>query len=347
MGYTDRVKLIREIEKKRGSRLLCYLTSDRENAQSRVAKDALPIMYEHLRSIGETDKIDVFIMTLGGDTLAAFGMARYLREFTDTVGVLVPEKCYSAGTLFALGGNEIVMTAAGTLSPIDPSITQPLNPVIEVAPGQRQIVSLSVESVAGFKDLVMEDWGLVAEQEKATAFQHLANRVHPIALGDVFRVRQQIDLLARKLLTAHRNDEDDITRIVHTLSKGLGSHDYIISRREARELLGPQVAPVDQELEDLVWDLYKDYSEYMELTKPHNAGILYHELNSKVGKQQQGPKKVTTIAALVESTYASNPFEVDRSISLVKAQDSNGIEHRLPREDVVRNGWCHYEPEGN
>jgi hypothetical protein len=174
MAQPERAELIRRIEGARGARLLCFLTSDRQNASQLIQKDVMPLFYEHLRQMGGTERIDVFIYTLGGDTLAAFGIGRLLREFARQVGALVPEKCYSAGTLFAVGANEIVMTRAATLSPFDPSIVRPLNPAVEMAPGKRQLLPISVESVAGFKGLVTEDWNIKGEEALTSAFRTLA-----------------------------------------------------------------------------------------------------------------------------------------------------------------------------
>jgi hypothetical protein len=50
----------------------------------------------------------------------------------------------------------------------------------------------------------------------------------------VGRVREQSERLARRLLATHRKDEQAIDRIVSTLTKGLGTHDYLVSRSEAR-----------------------------------------------------------------------------------------------------------------
>lgn len=103
----------------------------------------MPVFYEHLREMGDLKRLDVFIFTLGGDTLAAFGLARLLREFTPWVGALVPEKCHSAGSLFVMGANEIVMTRGATLSPFDPSIVSPLNPASRRRPVKDSLFHLA------------------------------------------------------------------------------------------------------------------------------------------------------------------------------------------------------------
>ena len=185
-----------------------------------------------------------------------------------------------------LGSNHIVMTRLATLSPIDPSITGPLNPVVEIQPGQRQLVPVSVESVAGFRDLLTKVWDVKNEDSLASAFKILAERVHPLALGDVVRVREQIDRLARKLLSSHRNEDGHtIGSIVTALTKGLGTHDYLISRSEARELLGGQIAPDDAETENLIWQLYQDFANEMSLGKNFDPGREVHAVKASAQAQ--------------------------------------------------------------
>ena len=220
MARKERIELIRKIENHRDSRLICCLTSDRPNAGGMIAKDFIQIFFNHLSKFQDCKKLDVFMFTCGGDTLAAFGLGRLMREFFDRVGVLIPEKCQSAGTLFALGADEIVMGKAATLTPIDPSVNSPLGPVLEMAPGQRQSVPVSVESVAGYRNLLKEEWGLKG-QALGFAFRVLAEKINPLVLGDVYRSRQQIETLARKLLNCHRRDERKIDAIVKELTRGL------------------------------------------------------------------------------------------------------------------------------
>ncbi len=334
----DRIQLIAQIEQMRSSHVICYLTSDRENAVGLMAKDAIPLFFNHLKQFADHRKVDVFIFTVGGDTLAAFGLSRLLREFTQSVGALIPEKCQSGGTLFALGANQIVMTPVATLSPIDPSVTTALNPAVEIVPGQRQLLPVSVESVAGFKGLVKEDWGISDEEQLGLAFKMLAERVHPLALGDVFRSRQQIQRLARTLLKCHRKDKQKIDQIVKTLVTELGSHDYLISRSEARALLGRQVAADDKAMEDLIWNLYQDFAKEMELGVAYNVQVLYQRA---VAAGQQPPVNAQLKIAVVESASGGDAFE--QEVALTQAQMMTpagpviGIQQQL-----VRAEWKHY-----
>ena len=63
-------ELIQKIEKKRGSKVITYLTSDREGPVSaRIAMDIIPVISSQLRRIGKVQKIDLFLYSRGGDTM--------------------------------------------------------------------------------------------------------------------------------------------------------------------------------------------------------------------------------------------------------------------------------------
>jgi hypothetical protein len=302
-----------------------------------IAKDFVQVFFNHLLTFQDRSKVDVFMFTLGGDTLAAFGLNRVIREFTDALGVLIPEKCQSAGSLFALGANEIFMGRAAMLTPIDPSINSPLNPVVEITPGQRQSIPVSVESVAGYRTLVKEDWRLNDEATGA-AFRILAERINPLALGDVYRSRQQIERLARTLLNDHRKDEQNILGIVEKLTRGLGSHDYPISRTQAREWLGSQIAKDDPTLEKLIWELFLDFSADMRLGQIFDAAMFVQAANNA---RKTLPQVDEQKAVVIESSSAGDEFERFVQVSMVQVMTPAGPT-QTPQVAVVRAGWKHY-----
>ncbi len=300
MSVEQRKDLIRQIQEHRGnSHLICCLTSDRDNAQGVIAKDFLFRFFGHLRSSPNPESLDILLFTIGGDTLAAYSLSCFVRQFAKKVGVLVPHICYSGGTLFALGADEIVMTRVATLSSIDPSIVGPLNPIIESAPGQKVPIPVGVESVAGFKDTVRDYWRL-DEEGTALAFRLLCEKIHPLLIGDVYRSRDQIIRLATNLMKLHAKplEEEKIRAVVETLATHLGSHDYPVGRPEACGL-GLHVAPENPELEDLIWRLYEDFAEEMQLGVPFNPSL---ELQSQPsGTSIQKVLKIVMIESLAHT----------------------------------------------
>jgi Serine dehydrogenase proteinase len=316
MGAEQRRTLIQQIQERRGnSRLLCCLTSDRNNAQGIISKDFLFRFFLHLKSTPDMESLDILLFTLGGDTLAAYALGRFIRQFTKKVGVLVPYMCHSGGTLFALGADEIAMTRVATLSAIDPSIAGAFNPIVEPAPGQKLPIPVAVESVEGFRNTVKE-WELDGEG-RARALQLLSEKVHPLLIGDLHRSKEQIVRLATNLMKQHQEDNEKIRNIVETLATRLGSHDYLLGPAEARDLLGPQVLAPNADLEELIWRLYQDFAEEMELGVPFEPGLeIQASLQQRQG--QQGPialapiqkiLKIVMIESIVNNELRSDVWE--------------------------------------
>jgi ClpP class serine protease len=125
-----RQHLIGQLEDLRKSRLLVYVTGDRRGLETIIHSEAFDIFTHHLDSIGEINKISVFLYTQGGETLAAWSIANLVRQFCKSLEIIVPSKALSAGTLMCLGADSIIMTKQATLGPIDPSVNTPLNPGI-------------------------------------------------------------------------------------------------------------------------------------------------------------------------------------------------------------------------
>ena len=107
--------------------------------------DALRHIYEHLRQLGECEKIDLFIYTTGGQIFVPHRLTRLIREFCDNFSVLVPYRCHSAGTLLCLGADEIIMGKFGELSPIDPRTSNLFNP--RNPHDETKVIPISVEDV--------------------------------------------------------------------------------------------------------------------------------------------------------------------------------------------------------
>src|SRR4030065_2812573 len=126
----DKKQLIQQIEELRNSRVITYLTSDRQGpVNARVAMDIIPIIRKQLRQIGKVENIDLFLYSAGGDAMAPWRLVSMIREYFDKFSVLIPYKAHSAATMISLGADEIVMSDLSELSPIDPSTANVFNPV--------------------------------------------------------------------------------------------------------------------------------------------------------------------------------------------------------------------------
>jgi len=307
MSRRSRCNLIRQLEKKRDSRVLVYITGDRRGLETRIATDIFPFILEHLESFGHVRQIDLFLYTPGGLAIAGTGLVALIREYCEKFCVIIPFKAHSAGTLITLGADSIVMNRVSQLSPVDPSVQSPYG---QQVPGQ-QPLPVSVEDVIGYLDLARSEANIKDDNAMASVFKELSSKVHPLVLGNVFRARAQIYMLATQLLTRHMGSEKatEVEAIVDKLTRQLYSHDYIIGRKEAKDILGLNVEDTDEKTRNLVWRLYKEYEEVLQLTVPLTPALLL------------GDKEADTFVfnrAVIESGFRVDAFQSQQEFKKVQ-----------------------------
>lgn len=119
----QRIELIRNLRLAREVDLtLAYVTSSRPGVAAQMSIDAVRRIGDHMPD-QPVKSIDLFISSDGGDSIVPWRLMTLLREYAETVDVLVPHRAFSAATLTALGANTIVMHPMGMLGPIDPRST--------------------------------------------------------------------------------------------------------------------------------------------------------------------------------------------------------------------------------
>ncbi len=277
--YEERKELLTKIEEQFNAKPLLYVTSDRANLETRIAGDVIDHFVNHLDKIGAVKRICFIIYSRGGETLAAWSIINLVRQYCDYLIALIPSRAHSAATLMTLGANEIIMTKQATLGPIDPSVNGPLNPQV---PGETPKVKapVSVEAINGFLELVHEK-NIKDSKEMVQILLNLSQHVHPLVLGEVFRARSQIRMLAKKLITNQVADKDDIKKIVDFMCSESGSHDYTINRREAKNELGLKITQPNEDQYRIIKQLYDDFSAELELIQQFNPQTFLGSDNEK------------------------------------------------------------------
>lgn len=323
MARQHRLDLIRDISSRRNSALICYITGDRENINTRIAPDVTPIIYRHLEMIKHCERLDLLIYTRGGDVLTPWRLVHLVREYAGEFAVLVPFRAYSAGTLICLGADEIVMGKMGELGPIDPSVVNAFNPQDPCNPSAR--VPVNIEDVYSYLALAREKAGLASESELARSFIMLAGRIHPLALGNVHRNYLLIRSLANKLLDLRKTRlrRENVQNIVDNLTEKLYAHNHMIPRREAVDDIGLPVTFPDQEMECLLWELYQDYARDLELHEPFNPSDFIRGQRSKF----------EVSAGIVESVYGQDCFMYSGVV------ERNFPENGQTNVNILSQGW--------
>lgn len=334
MPAKERQQAIKALEEKRGSRIICYLTGDRQpQLETKIGMDVFPFFYDICSRLGKPQKVDLFLYSTGGATMAAWGLVNLLREFFDKFSVLIPFKAYSSATLLSLGANEILMSRAGQLSPVDPTITSPFNPTLSVGENSLpQFLPVSVEDVLGFLDLVRKEAKLEAPEHLTEVVKILASDVRPLALGSVYRAKEQIKMLARKLLEFHMQGDAQkakIDAIVVALTRELYSHDYVITRKEAKDLLGLKIASCPDDLEETMMSLFQYYAEDLQLRNAYSP---------EAALGTQSTKTMTLDRAFIESSDKTFVFRTKREIKRTQVR-KEGIPIELFQERALEEGW--------
>lgn len=323
----ERKGLIAKIEELCGCRLICYVTGNRGNQETQIGDDAIPPFYEHLNAIGRVERLAVLLYSRGGITLSGFALANALREFAKDVHVLIPFMAHSCATLISLSASKIIMGPFGQLIPIDPSITTPHGPTLQMEGQSPKFIPVSVEDVAAFFSLARTEAKL-GDDRLNEAFAFLCQRINPLALGAVFRAREQIGMLARKLLKRHMVDDARIDRIVSALSRELLSHDYVINRAEAKDIGLPIEEPSD-EIAGLMWSLYTDLAAEMKLAQAWNP-------EAELGEQQQ-VKKVN-VRAVIESQSLKHVFATTHELRRTTVT-KDGMKFDAVQGKILDEGW--------
>jgi ClpP class serine protease len=210
MIISSRVRLVRAIEAKRGTRVIAMI-----HREETLAFLGFPFARyidihdseEVLRAIKLTDPnmpIDLILHTPGGLVLATEQIALALCRHPGKVTVFVPHYAMSGGTLLALAADEIVMDENAVLGPVDPQLGQwPANSILK-AVEQKQAHEVDDET------LIMAD---VARK----------------AVG-------QIRSLIINILSHGQTPREKAETLADMLSSGIWTHDYPISVAEAKEL---------------------------------------------------------------------------------------------------------------
>ncbi|MFZ6021261.1 MAG: SDH family Clp fold serine proteinase [Chloroflexota bacterium] len=205
----DRLRLMRTIETKRGSRVIALI-----HRQESMSFLGFPVARyidiqdseQVLRAIKLTDPklpIDIILHTPGGLVLAAEQIANALARHEGKVTVMVPHYAMSGGTMIALAADEILMDENAVLGPVDPQIGN--FPAASIL----QVVAEKDRNRIDDETLILADISRKAiEQVKAT-IRRIASANYPV---------EKAEFLAEELAT------------------GKWTHDYPITVDEARQL---------------------------------------------------------------------------------------------------------------
>ena len=224
----------------------------------------------------ERTRVLLILVTQGGDPHAAYKCARYLWHHFRGYQILIPGWCKSAGTLLAMGADEIYISEFGELGPIDLQVYEKDADFIDSSATLIAALEAIRENSYQTFDHYMSELGShpsMTLQTRSEISTRLTNEIHasisgkidPRELGKMHRHLKLCYEYGIRLATRARNiNEEGVRRLVYDYPQ----HGFVIDRYEAADLF-PNV--ISEELEGFVdilnlisplsWRLRSPYSE--------------------------------------------------------------------------------------
>lgn len=119
----ERKKHLKRISRIRGDRDVLVYASDLAKGNAAISidySDLLPFQDQLANLKGKS--IDIILETPGGFAEVVEDLVKLVRNKYEKVGIIVPGYAKSAGTIFAMAGDEILMGSMSALGPIDAQI---------------------------------------------------------------------------------------------------------------------------------------------------------------------------------------------------------------------------------
>lgn len=159
---------------------------------------------ETLYDANPDEDLHVMLCTLGGDGETALRLARQAQSRCRALTVVVPDQAKSAGTLFALGADRILMGPTSDLGPVDPQFRLPSGAfasgkaIIAAVEDAEQRIQANPETYPLHASLLNDITALLVQQAK-DAIERTDDQLKEALACVEGRDENQIDELATKL----------------------------------------------------------------------------------------------------------------------------------------------------
>jgi ClpP class serine protease len=212
-----------------------------------------------------TKPIWLLLHTRGGSPVPAYLISRYLKTSEHGFVAVIPRKAKSAGTLIALGANQIHMGMMSELGPVDPQYSN--LPALGLGTALDYIAKVC-EKHPGAATMLAE------YLEKTLSIRHL---------GLYERVSESATHYAEKLLKGNGLEEAARKKIAHHLVYDYKDHSFAIDCDEIKDILGDNIVKIETEEYRLSNQIY----EYMEQVNMAFY-VFHHKYCSFVGLGAEG-----------------------------------------------------------
>lgn len=212
------------------------------------------------------DQLLLFLTTPGGEAGAAYKIASFAHEqYKDGFSIVINDYCKSAGTICALGANELVISDKGELGPIDVQLGIKENDGfwefhsgLEIDASFDTLNQKVLDMFVSQVDKFMGEWGGAVSLAMATkiatrltvgVFAPLYTRFDPLDIGRVSRGMNIAMQYGLRLAESGGNllEDEEQPHSLLRLTYGYPEHGFVIDRAEAKKLFKQVRAPNEWE----------------------------------------------------------------------------------------------------
>ena len=239
----ERQQLIRNYESEHSCRLAILI--------GQIAPFSVTAFEELLFDADPAADLHLMLETPGGDGETAIRLVRQAQSRCRELTVIVPNQAKSAGTLLALGADQILMGSTGDLGPIDPQLL--------MRDGSRAAAKAIVAAADRAERLVR------SHPEDLPLQALLLQDLNALKIQQAHAALSRVDSLLREALEARsRTTAEEIQallpRLKHLLIDEPSTHGAVISADTAREH-GMPVAMIDPDSPQWrsIWQIWTRY----------------------------------------------------------------------------------------
>jgi hypothetical protein len=292
-------------------------------------------MYEHR---GRKTALLVAV-TMGGDPDAAYKITRYLQEKYDSFTILISGLCKSAGTLMAIGANELAFTPFGELGPLDIQLTK-VDRFDQMQSGltiQEAIETLEGRATHAFYTIVHEyiraNNGLMSFATASRAasdfvtqlYAPIFARIDPEEVGARSRSMRIAAEYGKRLAVKPQNVKSNTLK---ALAETYSSHSFVIDKREAESLFHRVRDATDQELA-----LVTALGRHARFQMGQNTDFVFQALSTKVDVKKELPDHASPDEGRGSAPDGGNPPRPSRKADTPAKRQRLGGVQPVPRAE--------------
>ena len=235
-GASIRQDLIKKLQnKKTNTKIITYISKYGHPAAMINPDDTKPID-DLLRSVGETENLELIIHSSGGLPENARKIVKMCRACCKNFTIIVPDAAKSAATIIALGADKIIMGNTSELGPIDPQFLIPL----PTPQGIIQQIRPAWTIVKGFEGTIKD---AVDENGKIkVSYIPILNNIDMSLVKEAAAAMENAKRIAEEFLKDGMLTDDkekaEKTAKALAFAEKYTLHAHLIDWREARDLLG-------------------------------------------------------------------------------------------------------------